>query len=88
MCPTRVLRAEAGDFDYKKCLLCQEDTQNDLHDVMQESNLKLKRAFDESPVALQIFKIRSRSVWDAMASESLKLQEIATGYSTYLQQNI
>ena len=70
MCPTRVLRVEAGDFDYTKCLFCQEDTDNNLHDIMQDSkDLELKRAFDECPVVLQIYKIRSLSAWDAMASE-------------------
>ena len=53
-----------------KNVFCQEDTDQGLHDVMQESrDLELKTAFQESPLELQKFKIRSLSAFDAMAGE-------------------
>ena len=71
LCPTRILRTDAGSFDYKLCLFCQEEKENTvLHDITQDSrDLELKIALEESPVALQKFKIRSLSAFDAMAGE-------------------
>ena len=37
MRPTRVLRTEVDQFDYTKCLFCQEDTDWGLHDITQDS---------------------------------------------------
>ena len=76
MRPTRVLRTEVDQFDYTKCLFCQEDTDWALHDVTQDSkDLRLKEAFEDSPLALQKFRIRSLSAHDAMAGELKYHQE-------------
>ena len=70
MRPTRVLRTETDQFDYKKCLFCQEDKDSVLHDITQDSkDQRLKEAFEDSPLALQKFRIRSLSAHDAMAGE-------------------
>ena len=64
--PSRILRTNTGDFDFKKCLFCQENNQQTLHDISQDSkDAELKLAFE----SLQIYNIRSQAAHDAMAGE-------------------
>ena len=67
---TRRTRSSISSFEYKKCLFCQTETTDRLHDIQAGiKDEELKSAFAECPVSLDVYRIRSLSAHDAMAAE-------------------
>ena len=66
----RPSREDTASFDKNSCLFCQEDSQEVLFNVVQDSrDQKLKDAFHECPTSLSLYKIRTEHAFDAMAGD-------------------